>query len=203
MRLLIVTQKVNQNDPILGFFHRWIIEFAKHCESLTVVCLEEGAHELSSRGLLRSQAHGLSMNVKVLSLGKEKELIVSGRKSAVMDKVKYIFRFYKYIWQERENYDAVFVHMNPIYVVLGGLIWKALGKKTSLWYTHSHVDWKLRIAEKLVARIFTASRESLKLASDKAIVTGHGIDTDYFTPIAHREDSDTFRILTAGPCCTR
>lgn len=34
MRLLIITQKVDENDAILGFFHGWIAEFAKHCEQL-------------------------------------------------------------------------------------------------------------------------------------------------------------------------
>ncbi|MEN9913157.1 MAG: hypothetical protein RLY66_565 [Candidatus Parcubacteria bacterium] len=154
MKLLIVTQKVNLEDPILGFFHRWIIEFARHCESVVVICLEEGAHELPA-------------NVKVLSLGK-----VKGDSS----QLKYILHFYKYIWQERENYDAVFVHMNPIYVVLGGLIWKVLGKKISLWYTHKNVDTKLIIAEKLADQVFTASKEGFKLASNKVLATGHGID---------------------------
>lgn len=176
MRLLIVTQKVNQDDPVLGFFHRWIIEFAKRCETVTVVCLEEGSHELPA-------------NVKTLSLGKE---------SGPGDPLKYAARFYRYIWQERDAYDAVFVHMNPIYIVLGGLVWKVLGKDMSLWYTHKHVDWKLRLATSLVDRVFTASRESFRLTSDKVIVTGHGIDTDHFAPLARKEPSDTFRILTTG-----
>ena len=27
MKLLVITQKVDKNDAILGFFHRWLIEF--------------------------------------------------------------------------------------------------------------------------------------------------------------------------------
>ena len=46
MKLLIITQKVNKIDPILGFFHGWIIEFAKHFESITVICLEKGEYNL-------------------------------------------------------------------------------------------------------------------------------------------------------------
>ncbi|MBP6858743.1 MAG: glycosyltransferase [Candidatus Pacebacteria bacterium] len=184
MRLLIVTQKVNQDDPVLGFFHRWIVEFAKRCETVTVVCLEEGSHELPA-------------NVKVLSLGKEKSSVVSGKLS-VGNKIKRTMFFFKYILRERNNYDTVFVHMNPVYIVLAGLVWKTLSKDVSLWYTHGHVDWKLRIAEKLVNRIFTASHESFRLVSDKVIVTRHGIDTDHFAPLARKESSDTLRILTTG-----
>ncbi len=159
MKLLIVTQKVNKNDQILGFFHAWIVKFAEHFDLVTVICLEEGEHELP-------------MNVKVLSLGKEKRELRSN----------YIHKFYSYIWNERKNYDVVFVHMNPIYVVLGGFIWKMLGKGITLWYTHRSVDWKLVVTEKLVDKIFTASKESFRLVSGKVMVTGHGIDTDEFSP---------------------
>jgi len=41
MKLLIITQKVDINDDVLGFMHGWIAEFAKHCEKLTVICLQK------------------------------------------------------------------------------------------------------------------------------------------------------------------
>lgn len=172
MKLLIITQKVDKDDPILGFFHRWILEFAKHFELITVICLEEGTHELPS-------------NVRVLSLGKVKSQKLAldlDRGSKVKNKVAYAMRFYKYIWLERKNYDAVFAHMNPIYVALGGFVWKMLNKKVALWYTHKNVDLKLRIAEKFADKIFTASKESFRLESPKVKIVGHGIDTDAFSP---------------------
>lgn len=159
MRILIVTQKVDRNDSVLGFFHRWIEEFAIHCESVVVICLEKGGHNLPS-------------HVQVLSLGKEKKTST----------FIYIYRFYSYIWKHRKEYDAVFVHMNPEYAILGSLIWRCLGKKTTLWYTHKHVDAKLKIAEKFVHTIFTASERSFRLPSSKVHVMGHGIDTDVFHP---------------------
>ncbi|MBI5913468.1 glycosyltransferase family 4 protein [Candidatus Azambacteria bacterium] len=159
MRLLIVTQKVDESDAILGFFHGWIAEFAKHCERVTVICLEEGAHHLSE-------------NVKVFSLGKEKK----------HSRLQYLAHFYRYIWQERNNYDVVFVHMNPEYIVLGGLLWKLLHKKITLWYTHKKIDVKLRIAVWLADVIFTASEKSFRLKSKKTKIMGHGIDTESFSP---------------------
>ena len=158
MKLLIITQKVNEDDPILGFFCRWIEEFARHFELVTVICLEEGRHELPS-------------NVRVLSLGKT---------ALSKNKVAFICRFYGYIWRERKNYDAVFVHMNPIYVVLGGWFWKLSGKKVALWYTHKAVDLKLRVAERFVDVIFTAAEESFTLKTAKRLVVGHGIDVDKY-----------------------
>lgn len=159
MKLLIVTQTVDTDDPILGFFVRWIEEFAKHAERVEVICLKEGKHELP-------------MNVRVHSLGKER----GG------SRVSYILNFYRFLWRFRREYDAVFVHMNPEYVLLGGPFWRLLGKRVALWYTHKNVDTKLRLASWLANVIFTASKESFRIRTSKVRVMGHGIDTEFFSP---------------------
>lgn len=173
MKLLIITQKVDKNDAILGFFHRWIEEFAKNVESVVVIALYVGKHDLPK-------------NVRVLSLGKE----------GGVSRLKYITRFYSYIWRERKNYESVFVHMNQIYILLGGLLWRLFGKSIFLWYTHKSVTVSLRIAEKFTHTIFTASDKSFRLKSCKKIVMGHGIDTELFKPdpLITKEDM----ILTTG-----
>jgi len=155
MNLLILTQKVDKNDPDFFFFYKWIEEFSKQCEKVTVICLYEGEHDFP-------------INVQVLTLGKEKNA----------SRLHYVFKFYTYIWKQRKNYDHVFVHMNPEYVVMGGLVWKMLGKKNSLWYTHRQVNLKLKIAEKLSNVIFTASSEGFGVPSKKVHIMGHGIDTE-------------------------
>jgi len=140
MKLLICTQVVDKNDPVLGFFVRWIEEFTKHCE-VEVISLKDlgrGGRLLRAWRLLRRASAG--------------------------------------------QYDAVFVHMNPEYLVAAGRLWKLRGKKTGLWYTHKSVDLKLRIAERFADIIFTASKESFRLPSSKVRVMGHGIDTDFFCP---------------------
>lgn len=175
MKLLILTQKVDKNDPVLGFFHRWIEEFARQCESVLVICLEKGEYQLPQ-------------NVTVLSLGKE----------VGKTKFRYIIQFYKYIFEKRNTYDSVFVHMNPEYVLLGGLFWKMLGKKVSLWYVHKSVDLKLRLAEKLVDKIFTVTKSSFQLQSNKVIELGHGIDTVYFSPFQTHVTDQKFIILSVG-----
>ena len=106
MRLLILTQKIDAEDSILGFFHEWVREFSKNTESVLVICLE--------RGIVN-----LPQNVRVFSLGKE-----SGS-----SRFGYILNFYKLIWKYRKEYDSVFVHMNQVYVLLGGLFWKLWHKK--------------------------------------------------------------------------
>lgn len=175
MRLLILTQKVDTNDDVLSFFHSWIQEFAKQCDKITVVCLYEGAHDLPK-------------NVSVHSLGKENGAGKIGRTG----------RFFKYIFKYKDDYDLVFVHMNPEYIVLGGWLWKLWGKKVFLWYMHKSVTTKLKIAEKFVERIFSGSKESFRLPTNKLIVTGHGIDTEYFTPNTEQKKRDKFALLSLG-----
>jgi len=159
MKLLIITQKVDRNDPILGFFHRWLIEFSAVYSNVVVICLERGQYSLPS-------------NISVYSLGKENGV----------SRVTYLKNFYQFIWKHRDEYDKVFVHMNPVYVILGGLFWRLWGKKISLWYTHRMADAKLWVALFLSNVIFTASTESFRIQSPKVRVMGHGIDTELFAP---------------------
>lgn len=184
MKLLICTQAVDTNDPILGFFHGWVKEFSKHFESVIVICLKEGKHDLPS-------------NVRVLSLGKEN---MKGADTMIyhsIARVIYAARFVQLIWKERKNYDSVFVHMNQEYVVLGGILWRTWNKRIALWYTHKSVTLQLRMAEKLVHTIFSASTESFRLKSKKIVVTGHGIDTGLFSCTKSRDSAD-LKAITVG-----
>ncbi|MFA4833280.1 MAG: glycosyltransferase family 4 protein [Patescibacteria group bacterium] len=189
MKLLILTQKVDIDDDILGFFHDWIKEFAKHCERVTVVCLQRGRYELPK-------------NVRVLSLGKD-EFLRLGKYSGFIRKLVATLRFYNCIIQERKKYDKVFVHMNPEYIVLGGIFWKLGGKKIALWYTHKAVDLKLKLAAKLADIIFTASEESFRLPSRKVKIVGHGINIERFqvqsrAPGVEIINNNKFIIITVG-----
>ena len=170
MRLLIVTQAIEVNDPVLGFFCRWVEEFAKHTERIEVICLREGKHALPA-------------SVRVHSLGKERSTAEDTTiYRSILLRAYYAWRFLSLVWKLRNDYDAVFVHMNPEYVVLGGFWWRLWHKRIALWYTHKGVTLKLRMAELLVDIIFTASRESFRLPSKKVRVMGHGIDTEFFSP---------------------
>ncbi len=174
MRLLITTQVLDSQDSNLGFFHRWIEEFAAHCEHVIVICLKKGDYVLPP-------------NVTVLSLGKE---VGSPR-------VKRIYLFLKYIFAYRNDYDAVFVHMNPEYVVLGGYMWHKWGKKVGLWYAHKSLTQKLKRAVRLVDRVFVVTSDTFPIKTAKLAPLGHGIDISLFKPAIHLESTET-RIITTG-----
>lgn len=140
MKLLICTQKNDPNDPVLGFFVRWIEEFRKYAE-VDVITLDH------------------------LGGGNQ---------------VQRAWRFLRLV--TRLRCDAVFVHMNPEYLVVAGWWWRLRGIRTALWYAHKSVNWKLRVAVFFANVICTPSPESFRLRSKKVVVTGHGIDTDFFKP---------------------
>lgn len=172
MKLLIITQKIDLDDDILGFMHNWVFELAKICEKITIICLYKGIYELPE-------------NVKILSLGKENNFSAEGGSASgglLFSKIKYLFRFYKYIWQERNNYEKVFVHMNKEYVVLGGLPWKMRGKKIALWYNHLRGNIFSKISGALADVIFYTSPFSFFAKNEKAIIMPAGIDTNIFKP---------------------
>ena len=175
MKLLIVTQVVDRTDPHLGFFHTWIEQFARECELVTVICLKEGEHVLPQ-------------NVRVFSLGKEK-----GRASSIV----YAWRFLKIIVRQRNTYDSVFVHMNPEYIILGGLFFKLWHKKVALWYAHKSVTLKLKIAVFFSDYIFSVTKNSFGIKTPKLYAMGHGVDTELFVQKV-RTKSDTLRLVSVG-----
>ena len=157
MRLLVITQAVDTNNDILGFFHIWLGELSRRCESLTVICLSEGAHDLPK-------------NVRVRSLGKEEGLSKTGL----------LFRFYKYAWSERANYDAVFVHMTPLYIPLGWPLWRLQGKRIFLWYNHPVGTPLTRIAVWFAETVFYTSPFAFSARFEKANIMPAGIPTELF-----------------------
>jgi len=177
MRLLLITQKVDREDAVLGFFHRWLEVFAEHAEHVTVICLEKGTYQLPK-------------HVNVFSLGKE-----SGA-----TRFKYILRLYQYIWRERKKYDSVFVHMNPEYVVLSGWLWRLLGKNVALWYNHAKGGFQVRVAALFAQHIFYTSPHAYARVFKQAQQMPAGIDIEKFT-IADSKfqiPNSKFQILLLG-----
>ena len=175
MRLLILTQTVDRNDQTLGFFHRWVEEFASQCEHVHVVCLFEGQHSLP-------------INVTVLSLGKEERA----------SRLQYLYRFFVYIRKYRNDYDAVFVHMNQLYVLLGGALWHLWGKRVVLWYAHGAVSASLWLAEKITQDVVTSTTEGFRIPSRKLHVVGQGIDTTHFVRRASGYRPSCIRVIYVG-----
>lgn len=168
MKLLIVTQALDEKNPVLGFFVNWVREFSKNFEKVTVIALEVGEYQLPE-------------NVTVLSLGKEK-LKIENWKLKITSRLVYAFRFYKYIFQHRQAYDVVLVHMNQEYVLLAGDLWRLLGKQVYLWRNHAKGTILTDMAVWMAHKVFYTSPSSYTAKFPKAVQMPVGIDTEFFKP---------------------
>lgn len=179
MNILIITQRVDKNDANLGLFLEWLKEFAKYYENVFVISQKTGEYDLPE-------------NVYIFSLGKEKGF----------SKFRQILNFYKLLFINLPKSGAVFVHMIPMWAVLGWPLFFIFKKKIYLWYTHKQVDFWLWLAEKIVAIIFTASRKSCRINSNKITVIGHSINTQKFLisnfKFLNKNQCQKFIIFSAG-----
>lgn len=173
MRILILTQAVDTDDLVLGFFHRWIEVFSKKYEHVTVICLKSGKYQLPA-------------NVTILSLGKEKN---APDMSRLLSRLRYIWNFYKYIFRFRKDYDAVFVHMNEEYVMLAGPIWRLLGKKVVFWRNFRTGSWMTPIAARIANVVCYTSNDSFTARYRNSRRMPIGIDTEIFQPPEKKKDS--------------
>lgn len=173
MKLLVITQKVDKKDPILGFFHNWVSELSKRVEKISVICLEKGNYDLPK-------------NVRIFSLGKE-----SGR-----SKIKYVKNFLNLILGLHREYNVVFVHMNQEYILIGGFIWKILRKKIYFWRNHPHGNLLTRIAVWFSDKIFYTSPNSFMAKyTTKAIKMPVGVDTEIFKNLNRERQENSILFL--------
>ena len=176
MRLLIITQAVDLGDPVLGFFHRWIEELATCFERIHVICLFEGRHNLPK-------------NVFVHSLGKDKGA----------SRIGYVWNFYKLIWTLRSEYDAVFVHMNQEYVLLGWKLWWLLRKPVYLWRNHYAGSFLTDLAAVFCRNVFCTSRFSYTAKYKKTRLMPIGIDTETFVPLTIERKNSVLSLGRIAP----
>lgn len=188
MRLLICTQVVDRNHHVLGFFHRWIEELSVRFDQVEVICLFEGSHQLPS-------------NVRVYSLGKDKRAEARGRLAALPARVHYAVRFLALAVRLRNSYDTVLVHMNQEYVLLGGLLWKFLGKPVYLWRNHYSGSWLTTVSTWLCRAVFCTSRYSYTAKYQKTELMPVGVDTDYFSasPDSQRKENAILFLARMAP----
>ncbi len=157
MKVLIITERVDKDHELFGFFHSRLMDFVKECEKVTIICLEE-------------RGHNLPKDIVIHSLGKEI------RRS----RMRYLWNFFRYIWSERKNYDRVFVHLTPLYVVLGGPLWRLLGKDVTLWYNHPFTDFTLRVAYLFANTVITTSKHRLGISGPKVKDMDEKVDLEAY-----------------------
>ena len=180
MRVLLITQEIDENSALLGVTLTWIRHLAPKVDHVAVLALSVGEADLPA-------------NVSLYSMGKERSA----------NKLFLLRNFYRHLWGllRRREVDVVFVHMVPRYAILAAPLARLFRVPIVLWNAHGTVSRYLRIAHNLVAAVVTASPESFRINSPKRIVTGHGIDADYFTA-AEKEPTATADGRRLQTCAT-
>jgi glycosyltransferase involved in cell wall biosynthesis len=152
---------VDDADPILGFCTDWIRALADRVPQVDVLTMRLGVCDLPS-------------NVRVYSAGKERGWSEPRR----------LLEFYFQLGRllAGPGYAGCFAHMQPLFALLGAPLLKLRRVPVTLWYTHSDTTMRLRAAVRVSDRVVSADRTSLGVHTNKLVVTGHGIDTERFTP---------------------
>ncbi len=159
MRILMLTQKVDFNDDVLGFTHEWIATLAARVTALDVIALEVGDYNLPP-------------NVTVESMGKELHRSRPGLLATL----------YRKLARKLPHADAIFVHMVPRYVLTAAPLAALYRKPITLWFTHRSNSRELRLATRVVHAVATAHESSFPFYSPKVHALGHGINTTAFYP---------------------
>lgn len=169
----MITRKIDISDPRVGFVSEWVSELAKNLEHITVITWQEGSSQ------------GLPENVTVQSLAHKKGIFkVAALKMAAFKALR--------------GASGLFCHQMVEYTIIAGPLARMLGKRVVTWYTHGTVSFRLRLAAFISNRVVTASRESCRIRSKKVRVTGHGINTERFTPSEKKHESKGWWLLTVG-----
>jgi glycosyltransferase involved in cell wall biosynthesis len=170
MKLVVITQRVDPDDPALGATVPMLRALAGRVDELVVLTLV-------------SREAGLPANVRV----KEIAAANQARRGA---------RFVAALAPElRPRPVAVLAHMSPIYAVLAAPLVRPLGIPLLLWFTHWRSSRLLQLAERVSTRVLTVDRSSFPLASAKVTPIGHGIDVSALPCVTPGE---TLRLLALG-----
>lgn len=155
LRLLFITPKIHERDDDFAFTSLWAKAFARAGFAVTVIALEVREHTLP---------------FPVRSLGREKG----------WPTWRSFLEFQKIILTT--PHDRVFVHMNPRWLAAGAWYWWLRRTPTYLWYTHYTRPLSLKISDKIVKRMFAATKDCLPQyeGDPRKVVTGHGVDTVFW-----------------------
>jgi glycosyltransferase involved in cell wall biosynthesis len=171
MRLVVVTQRVDGDDPALGATVGKLRALASCVDEVVVLALSAVPVSLPPNVSVRTFG-GRTRLGRVLRL--ELELVRAVRGQDV----------------------AVLAHMSPVYAILAAPVVRTRRAPLLLWFTHWRDSRMLRLAERVATGVVSVNRTSFPFASRKLVAVGHGIEVDDLS--APDEGHDTLRVLAVG-----
>ncbi|MCY3958912.1 MAG: glycosyltransferase family 4 protein [Chloroflexi bacterium] len=177
LRLLFVTQELDRASTNLAVAHTWAAELARQADAVHVVAARVGEFDLPP-------------NVSVYGLGRERG---RSRGLAAMAFGAICARLIL-----RRRVHVALAHMVPAYAVALAPLTRVANMPLALWYASHGLTPMLRRANRMIDAALTASFDSYPIASERAFVLGHGIDTGRFQPPDERKPENGPVIGMAG-----
>jgi glycosyltransferase involved in cell wall biosynthesis len=172
VKLVVITQRVDPDDPVLGATVAKLRALAARVDELVVLALRVRDADLPS-------------NVRVRAFDAPGQPLKAARLLAALAP------------ELRQRPVAVLAHMAPVYAVVAAAVTRPLRVPLLLWFTHWRASRTLELAERASTRILSVSARSFPLPSSKLVATGHGIEVPAELPPS-RADDGVLRLLALG-----
>ncbi|MGN6798093.1 MAG: hypothetical protein ACTHKS_08090, partial [Gaiellaceae bacterium] len=172
MKLVVITQRVDPDDPALGATVSMLRALAERVDELVVLTLA-------------AREAGLPRNVRIKSIAAPTRLLRGLRLIAAL------------VPELGRGDVAVLAHMSPVYAVLAAPVVRARRAPLLLWFTHWRASRVLALAERCATIVLSVDRVSFPLASRKLVPIGHGIDVQAL-PCVERPVDGPLALLALG-----
>jgi glycosyltransferase involved in cell wall biosynthesis len=173
VRLVVVTQTVDADHPVLAQTVDLLAALASRCTRVEVLCDRVGRHDLPANVGFRTFGARTKLG---RGLGFETALARS----------------------LRPRPGGILVHMVPTFAVLAAPLVKPARVPLLLWYTHWHASRSLRLAVRLCDRVLSVDERSFPIASEKVRGIGHAVDVERFAPRGRPAGGGPLRLLALG-----
>ena len=176
-RLVIFNLSMNLDNHVLANTNLWVNEFSKHFEKVHVFSTHVGRYSVPNNVCVEEIGGG---NLRKRSIAIVKLTLIA-------------FKMYG----ARKDV-AVFHHQSPRTAVFPGILFRIIGVKQGLWYSHSSNPPSLIGGAKIVNYVFSSTVDSIPMKSRKSIFLGHGIDTQKALKVKSERNTKREGILFLG-----
>ena len=165
MKLLVITQEIDEEGDVLGFFVDWMGELSKHFEKVEIVHL-------------RGEGAKMPDNVTLHK--------ISGNRAEKVVKLNEIVL--------KTKPDRILAHMCPEFVISIYPNTALKRIPIIMFYAHGSTSPKLSLVEKMCKKVLTTTESGFRIKSKKKVVIHQGIDSEKFYSSGGKYILDAARI---------
>jgi glycosyltransferase involved in cell wall biosynthesis len=174
VNLLVFNIRVDADHPTQAVTTRWLSALSPHFKRIFVITIHKGRLQLPA-------------NVEVYSIT---DMGAVSRAQQIINLYRVVIRLLC-----KEKIDASFIHQAIVPGAMAAPMLKLWRIPTVLWYCHSETSIALKISHYFADKVISASLQSCPIQSNRLVATGHGIDTDFFSPCRERDSEPAGKFL--------